>query len=158
MALLQSQIKLEGKHFLISIPGKTYKGRNRILMEYLPVQRIAFKPIKPRHIFQKDKSIGFNSDLINSFGVPYFDLVYIEYRGRYLWTSRQAILRYGICRSFDNKKLEPQIFFKIDLFKASREDAIQEIQLINEILSNETKQELKQVPGEIDMFESKEPV
>lgn len=125
-------------------------------MEYLPVQRIAFKPIKTRHIFQKDKSVGFNFELINSFGVPYFDLIYIEYRGSYLWTSRQAILRYGICRTFDNKKLETQIFFKIDLFKASREDAIQEIQLINELIANETKSELKKVPGEIDMFESEE--
>lgn len=123
-------------------------------MEYLPVQRIAFKPIKTRHIFQKDKSIGFNFDLINSFGVPYFDLIYIEYRNSYLWTSRQAILKHGVCRTFDNKNLETQIFHKIDLFKSSREGAMLEIQLINELISNETKLELKKIPGEIDMFES----
>lgn len=153
----QYEIKLEGKYFVGFHPNKRYK-RNRIYLEYLPVQRIAFKPVKSRHIFQKDKSIGFNFELINSFGARYFDLLYIEFRGNYLWTSRQAILKHGKCRSFSNNKLEPQIFMSIDLFQPSREAALEEIKLIAEELANETKRQLKQLPGEIDIFESNKAV
>ncbi len=148
-----TRIQFTGKHFITSLPGKKHKGKNRILLEFLPVQRIAFKPVKTRHIFQQDKSIGFNYELINSYGSDYFNIIYIEFNGRYLWTSRQAILRYGKIRTFTNNKLETQIFYKIDFFKPSKEIAVQEMNSINELTANEAKNEMKKIPGEIDLFE-----
>jgi len=151
----QSRLILKGKYFIAQLPDKKYKG-TRILLEYLPSQRIAFKPVKTSHVFRSDKSIAFNHELILNFAVPYFDIIYINYRGRYLWTSRQSILNNGVCRTYPGSNLETQIFLKIDLFKSTRDEAVEEMKAINFTIANETKRELKKSPGELDLFESEE--
>lgn len=134
------QIQLKGNYFTAELPNKRYK-RIRILLEYLPVQRIAFKPIKKNHVFLSDSSIGFNFDLINEYGAPYFDIIYINYYRRWLWTSRQAILKYGKCRMFNKSGLDTQIFLQLKCFKNTKAEAAAEIEEIHRMILNERTRE-----------------
>lgn len=134
----------------LSLPGKQYKPERKI-GEYLPKLKAYFKKVSANQIYRKFNSVGFCYDFISNFGQDNFQLVYIQIKNTFLYTSRNSILKHGKFELHAKNNLDLQIHMPLKFFKPTMEEALAESGLIELVLKRErSKPSIKTNSIEID--------
>lgn len=136
----------------LSLPGNAYKSVNRHI-GYISDNIFHTERNSSKHLLRIDNSLGFNYKLIKECSL--FQLVCVNFDFREVWTSKNAILKYGVMRKFSKGALELQTFLQLRFFKECKNDALIEVSKLDKYIIP-TNKEIKRVKSELMLMQEKQ--